>query len=229
MIIRFGTEIGYKGPRDVLILSENLASTIDNPSIIDEKLEEDLRLCRVVLVPTPLTPFISSPLGLVPKYNGDLRHIHHLSHSKGKLVNDHTSDSIGELRYTRFQEVLNLNLWRRPKIHHHQKRHERRLLKCTSYLSALVAARIQVKKQIIQKNVLIFRTCESAFHFQSFWRKPLLDPSFLSTLEPLLLLGWHHSSVWCKIDTPLATCWGTSLHLSYRPAWYPEKWEEKLS
>lgn len=110
MILRFGTEIGYKGPQDVLILSENLAPAIGDPSIIDNKLEEDLHLQYVVHVPTPLTPFISSPLGLVPKHDGGFRRIHHLFHPKGRSVNDRIPDGAGELRYTRFQEVLDLTL-----------------------------------------------------------------------------------------------------------------------
>lgn len=34
-------ELGYKGPRDVLILSKNLTSAMEAPSVIDNKLEED--------------------------------------------------------------------------------------------------------------------------------------------------------------------------------------------
>lgn len=110
IILRFGAEIGYKGPQDVLILSENLVSVMKNPSIIDNKLEEDFQLCRVVHVPTSSTPFISSPLSLVSKYDGGFRQIHHLSHPKGRSVNNRIPDGEGELRYTRFQEVLDLTL-----------------------------------------------------------------------------------------------------------------------
>ena len=41
IIIRFGAEIGYKGPRNILILSENQASAMNNPYIIDRKIEKD--------------------------------------------------------------------------------------------------------------------------------------------------------------------------------------------
>lgn len=111
MILRFEVEIGYKRPPDVLILSKNLGLlAMEDPSIIDKKLEEEICLKRVVLVPNPSPPFISSPLGLVPKHDGDFRQIHHLSHSKGKSVNNHIADGVGELRYTRFQESFNLIL-----------------------------------------------------------------------------------------------------------------------
>ncbi len=110
MILRFGAEIGYKGPQNVLILSENLASAMEDPSIIDNKLAEDIQLRRVVSVPTPIAPFISSPLGLVSKHDGGIRRIYHLSHPKEKSVNDHIPDGARELRYTRFHEVLDLIL-----------------------------------------------------------------------------------------------------------------------
>lgn len=110
MILRFEAEIGYKGPQNVLILLENLASAIEDPSIIDNKLVEDIQLRRVVFVPTPIASFISSPLDLIPKHNGGFRQIHYLSHPKKKSVNDHISDGADELRYTWFHEVLDLIL-----------------------------------------------------------------------------------------------------------------------
>lgn len=70
MILRFGAQLGYKGPDDSFILSKNLASVLDKPGVIDKKLTEDLALQRVVEVPNPEVPFISSPLGLVPKHDG---------------------------------------------------------------------------------------------------------------------------------------------------------------
>lgn len=108
MILRFGAELGYQGPPDAFILSDNLASVLEDPAIIDKKLAEDLAMGRVVEVKEPTPPFISSPLGLVPKHDGGWRRIHHLSHPRGQSVNDHIPDGAGELRYTRFQEVLKL-------------------------------------------------------------------------------------------------------------------------
>ncbi len=56
--------------------------------------------------PTPL--FICSPLGLVHKHDGGWEKIHHLLYFQGESVNDHIPDRVEELRYTRFQEVLEL-------------------------------------------------------------------------------------------------------------------------
>ena len=83
---------------------------MEDRSIIDNKLEEDLRLRRIIPVPNLSIPFILSPLGLVPKHDGGFRHIHHLSHPKGRSVNDHIPDGAREIRYIKFQEVLNLIL-----------------------------------------------------------------------------------------------------------------------
>ncbi len=108
MIIRFGVELGYEGPTDAFILSENLASTLEDTEIIDNKLRNDLALQRVVEVKAPAPPFISSPLGLVPKHDGGWRKIHHLSHLRGHSVNSQIPDGAGEMRYTRFQDSLRM-------------------------------------------------------------------------------------------------------------------------
>ncbi len=44
MIIRFGVELGYERPTDTFILSENLASTLEDTEIIDSKQRDDLEL-----------------------------------------------------------------------------------------------------------------------------------------------------------------------------------------
>lgn len=107
MILRFGVELGYQGPQDAFILSKNLASALENPTIIDNKLAEDLAAKQVIEV-TSVPPFISSPLGLVPKHNGGFCRIRHLSYPLGQSVNNDIPEGVGELRYTRFQEVLKL-------------------------------------------------------------------------------------------------------------------------
>lgn len=104
-IPRFGADLRYKVSRDVFILSKNLASALDDLGVIDRKLSEDLILKQVLEVPDP---FISSPLGLVPKHNSGFRRIHHLSHPKVTSANDNIPDKA--LRYAKFQEVLDLIL-----------------------------------------------------------------------------------------------------------------------
>lgn len=98
MIVRFGVELGYKGPTDAFILSKNLSSALVDTDIIDKKLCEDLALKRIIEVKAPTPPFIASPLGLVPKHDGGWRKIHHLSHPAGSSVNDYIPDGAGEVR-----------------------------------------------------------------------------------------------------------------------------------
>ncbi len=106
MILRFGAQLGYEGPTDAFILSKNLASALVDTEIINKKLYEDLANCQVEEVGNPTPPFISSPLGLVPKHDGGWRKFHHLSHPVGRSVNDHIPDGAGKMRYIRFPDVL---------------------------------------------------------------------------------------------------------------------------
>ena len=108
MILRFEAELGYKGPPNAFILSDNLAFTLKDPAIIEKKLEEDLASGHVGAVQQPCSPFICPPLDLVPKHDRVWRRIHHLSHPRGESVNDYIPDGAGEMRYTRFQKVLQL-------------------------------------------------------------------------------------------------------------------------
>ena len=107
MVLQFGAERRYEGP-DAFILSDNPASALEDPTIIEKKLKEDLALSRVTPVHKPSRLFICSPLGLMPKYDGVWKKIYHISHPHGESVNNCIPDSVGEIRYTRFQEVLQL-------------------------------------------------------------------------------------------------------------------------
>ncbi len=105
MVLRFGAELGYKGP-NAFILSENLASALEYPTIIEKKLKENLASGRVTPVHQPSRPFICSLLGLIPKHYKGWKRVHHLSHPCGDLLNDYIPDDVGKMRYTRFQKVL---------------------------------------------------------------------------------------------------------------------------
>ncbi len=107
MVLRFREELGYEGP-DAFILSDNLASALEDPTIIEKKIQEDLASGCVTLVHQSNRPFIFSPLGLVSKYDRGWKRIHYLLHVRGESVNDHIPDGIGKVRYTRFPEVLQL-------------------------------------------------------------------------------------------------------------------------
>ncbi len=107
MVLRFMAELGYKA-NDAFILSDNLASALEDSTVNEKKLQEDRASGRVTPVHEPSRPFICSPLGLVPKHYGGGRRIHHLSHPHCESVNNYIPDGVGEIRYTRFQEALKL-------------------------------------------------------------------------------------------------------------------------
>lgn len=105
ILLRFGCLLGYTGP-NTFMLSSNLPSALIDPSVIDEKLSQDLSTRRVVEVVDPVSPFITSPLGLVPKHDGGLRKIHHLSYPKGTSVNDYIAAEASALSYTSLQRIF---------------------------------------------------------------------------------------------------------------------------
>lgn len=104
-ILIYGALVGYEGPQ-TLIISKNLSSALLDPTTINTKLRDDLVLGRVEKV-TGDRPFICSPLGLVPKPGG-WRRIHHLSYPRHQSVNHHIPDKCAELKYTKFEEVLDM-------------------------------------------------------------------------------------------------------------------------
>lgn len=104
LILRFGASIGYDGPESTII-SPNLRSALLEPGIIQKKLEQDLACGRVIPI-TQTSPLISSPLGLAPKANGDLRRIHHLSYPRGQSVNDFIPREAVRLKYATLANVL---------------------------------------------------------------------------------------------------------------------------
>ena len=105
MLLRFGCLLGYKEP-DAFILSDNLPSALIDPSVIYDKLAHDLSIGSVVEVNNPAPPFISSPLGLVPKHDRGFRKVHHLSYPGGDFVNDYVADEASSLSYTPLHDIL---------------------------------------------------------------------------------------------------------------------------
>jgi hypothetical protein len=102
-ILQYGCQIGYQGPQQ-LVLSKNLKSSMLHPSTIKAKLLDDLQLGRVLSTSSDF-PFISSPLGLVPKGDGGFRRIHHLSHPRGTSVNDFIPDDASKISYTSIKDI----------------------------------------------------------------------------------------------------------------------------
>lgn len=103
MILNFRAELGYDGPSNDFILSDNLTLAFQKLTIIEKKLQKDLISRRVILLQGPLTLlYICLSLGLVLKHNSGWQKIYHLSHPHGESINDHILDGAEELRYSRF-------------------------------------------------------------------------------------------------------------------------------
>ena len=90
-------------------MSNSLAFALFDPQIITEKLKDDL-LLRCVIPATQSYPFISSPLGLVPKPNGGLCRIYHFSHPRGSSVNNFKKKEASNLQYTSLRKVTDMVL-----------------------------------------------------------------------------------------------------------------------
>lgn len=105
-IIQYGAKIGYTSP-DQLILSQNLPTATEAPDIITKDLENQILKDRVTKLDSiPSFPFISSPLGLTPKPNGDWRCIHHLSYPKRRSVDDYIPQEWGAIEYITVDDAI---------------------------------------------------------------------------------------------------------------------------
>ena len=88
---RFGFSIDNVGPRSNCS-STNLLSAITNPKVVDEKLDKEIQLGRIVspFDNQPFPVFHISPLGVIPKkVPGEFYLIHHLSFPEEGSINSH--------------------------------------------------------------------------------------------------------------------------------------------
>lgn len=108
IILHFRVELYYKSHSNVIILLDNLAPALENLVIIKKKPNKDLVLGYIIKVQKPTPLFIYLSLSLVFKYNRNWRKIHHLYHLCRELVYNYILNSISKLRYTSFQDALEL-------------------------------------------------------------------------------------------------------------------------
>ena len=107
---RFGFSIDYVGPR-INFSSKNLVSAIANPSAVDEKLANEIKLGRIVgpFERQPFPVFHISPLGLIPKkVPGEFRLIHHLSFPEGRSINSHIPKIASSVHYANIDDAIRL-------------------------------------------------------------------------------------------------------------------------
>ena len=105
-----GFSLHYQGPR-AKRLSRNLKSAIDNPTLVQSKLNKEICEGRMAgpFTSPPFLNLIVSPVGLVPKKAlGEFRLIHHLSYPEGESINDGISKEFSTVQYTSFDAEVNM-------------------------------------------------------------------------------------------------------------------------
>ena len=89
--------------------AKNLLSAVRNPTVVDAKIAKELAAGRLAgpFDSPPISPFVVSPLGVVPKKSaGEFRLIHHLSFPKGASVNDGISHENSTVCYATIGDAI---------------------------------------------------------------------------------------------------------------------------
>ena len=107
--IREGFSLGFEGPPSSC-RSGNMSSSREFPHVIEEYLEKELALGRILgpLAEPPLPNFRCSPIGVVRKKGSEnrFRHIQNLSSPKGNSVNDFIDKERFSLNYVTVDKAI---------------------------------------------------------------------------------------------------------------------------
>lgn len=104
---KYGFPLHYAGPR-VYREANNLKSARLEPQLVEQKLNKEVSLGRMA-GPFEVIPFPTlrvSPVGLVPKKDGDHRLIHHLSYPEFESVNYFIDPDICTVHYSNVDEAV---------------------------------------------------------------------------------------------------------------------------
>ena len=104
---KFGFSLQYTGLRMYREV-RNLKSAREAPDLVEQKLDKEVALGRVAgpFESIPFPTFRVSPVGLVPKKDGDVRLIHHLSYPMHDSVNYHIDSDICTVKYSNIDEAV---------------------------------------------------------------------------------------------------------------------------
>lgn len=99
----------FEGPR-IATTCHNLKSLNGLEHEAMKLIYKEVSLGRVAgpFLKSPFTNLRLSPVGLVSKKDGSFRLIHHLSYPQGSSVNDFTDQSFSSVKYTSFDEALEM-------------------------------------------------------------------------------------------------------------------------
>ena len=102
-----GFRLGFTGKRSARE-APCLKSAIENPDIVKQKLDKELKLGRIAgpFSQRPLPNLQCSPLGLVPKKQ--FRLIHHLSYPEGASINDFIDEKLCKVKYASFDDACDM-------------------------------------------------------------------------------------------------------------------------
>ena len=108
--LQFGFDIGYSGTRDTPHVSSNLASSNVHSLFITKQLSDSCRSGETAgpFSEPPFPNFRCSGVGAVPKKNGKMRMIHHLSSPPGSSINDGISPDDYSLQYVTIDNAVDL-------------------------------------------------------------------------------------------------------------------------
>ena len=105
-----GFSIQYQGDKTVQRKAPNLKLRVGNQVQLWNKVMKEVKLLRYAgpYETVPFEYYIQSPIGLVPKSNGDKRLIFHLSYPKDGTtsVNVNTPQELCTVKYTDFSEAI---------------------------------------------------------------------------------------------------------------------------
>lgn len=122
-----GFKLGYQGPRDVKIISNNLRLWVGNQYDLWDKVMGEVQAKRYAgpyESPEEIFPlgYMVNPIGLVEKPGkpNKTRLINHYSYPPGASVNDHIPDSYSKVQYQDFQDAIKiaLNMLKNSKLDH---------------------------------------------------------------------------------------------------------------
>ena len=106
--LRYGFSIGFTASRDVSVQSANLPSSAACASFISDQLYASCQRGETAgpFSAAPFTSMRCSGVGAVPKKNGKLRMIHHLSSPAGNSVNDGVPADQFSLHYISIDDAI---------------------------------------------------------------------------------------------------------------------------
>lgn len=104
-----GFRLQYSGPR-VAADAPNLLSVQQNPLTALNLVLKEVELGRMAgpFITRPIYNLKLSPLGLVPKKDGSMRLIHHLSYPPGMSINDYIDTAQCSVHYSSFDHVVEM-------------------------------------------------------------------------------------------------------------------------